>query len=259
MLKFKPKILYFDIETSPCLAYVWSCGKQFVSIKQLKKERKIISIGYMFENSKSVTILKMDQSKHKINSFDDDADREMLRKFVKVYNSANLVIAHNGRRFDRARIRARLVKFGLPDLDIGIPFDDSYTMTKEIDFTSHKLDHLGRYLDTGGKDKIDFDVWIKVMEGSRKALTEMCNYMKTDVIRLRAAYRKLKPYSKSKLNLSAFHNEAEMCPCCGSRKFVKSSIRYTNSGQYQSYKCKECGKRFQDGKNLIGKSSKIKR
>ena len=48
----KPKILYFDIETSPCVAYVWGCGKQFVGSKQLKKERKIISIGYLFNDQK---------------------------------------------------------------------------------------------------------------------------------------------------------------------------------------------------------------
>ena len=255
----RPRILYFDIETSPCLAYVWGCGKQFVGIKQLKKERKIISIGYMFEDDSKVKVLKMDITKHKIHRFDDNADKKMLIQFVKIYNSAHLVVAHNGRRFDRARIRARLVKYGLPDLDTSIPFDDSYTMTKEIDFTSHKLDHLGRYLETGQKDQIDYSVWTKIMEGCKSALTEMCNYMKTDVIRLRAAYRRLKPYAKSKLNLSAFHNQAEMCPCCGSHSFRKDCIRYTNGGQYQSYKCKDCGKRFQDGRNLIVKSSKIKR
>lgn len=254
-----PRVMFFDIETSPCLAYVWGCGKQFVAAKQLKKERKIISIGYMFSGQKKVSVLKMDLSKHDINAFDDDADKEMLKKFVKIYNAADLVVAHNGRRFDRARIRARLVRYGLPDIDMGVPFDDSYTMTKAIDFTSHKLDHLGRYLDTGQKDQIDYDVWTKIMEGSKKALKVMCEYMKTDVIRLQSAYERLKPYSKSKLNLSAFHDEAEMCPSCGSSDFRKYAIRYTNSGQYQGYLCKDCGKRFQDGSNLLNKSSRIKR
>lgn len=254
-----PKVLFFDIETSPCLAYVWGCGKQFVGIKQLRKERKIISIGYLFNKEKTVKVLKMDLNKHFINKFDDDADKEMLKKFVKIYNNANLVVAHNGRRFDRARIRARLVKYGLPDLDMSIPFDDSYTMTKAIDFTSHKLDHLGRYLQTGQKDHIDYDVWVKVMEGSKKALNEMCVYMKTDVIRLRSAYNKLKPYAKSKLNLSAFHDTAEICPNCGTNNFCKDAIRYTNSGQFQAYLCKDCGKRFQDGKNLSNTKGRIKR
>ncbi len=259
MTQTKPRILYFDIETSPCIAYIWGLGKQFVGIKQIKKERKIISIGYLWEGDKKVKILKFDLKKHKINAFDDDADKKMLQEFVKIYNSADLVVAHNGRRFDRARIRARLVKYGLPDLDMSIPFDDSYRMTKEIDFTSHKLDHLGRYLKTGQKDDIDYSIWIKVMEGSQRALNEMCNYMKTDVIRLRAAYRKLKPYAKSKLNLSAFYNDENKCPNCGSYNIGKNAIRYTNSGQYQAYLCKDCGKRFQDGHNLLGRSANIKR
>lgn len=253
-----PKVLFFDIETSPCLAYVWGCGKQYVGINQVKKDRKIISIGYLFNDAKKVKVLKMDMSKHRPDKFDDDADKEMLRKFSDVYNSANLIVAHNGRRFDRARIRARLVKHGLPDLDMSIPFDDSYGMTKEIDFTSHKLDYLGRYLETGQKDDIAYSVWTDIMSGSTRALSIMCRYMTTDVIRLRDAYKKLKPYAKSNLNLSAFHNQADMCPSCGSRNFIKHSIRILRTGQYQAYQCKDCGKRFQDGKSLI-KSSQIKR
>ncbi len=48
----KERVLYFDIETSPCLAYVWGCGKQYVGAQQIKKDRKILSIGYMFEGDK---------------------------------------------------------------------------------------------------------------------------------------------------------------------------------------------------------------
>lgn len=260
MLKLnkKPRILYFDIETSPLLVYAWGLGKQIIGIKQIKKERKILSIGYMFEGDKNVTILKMDMKKHDLNKFDDDADKEMLKKFMAVYSTADLAVAHNGRRFDRARIRARLVKYRLPDI-APVLFDDSYGMTKEIDFTSHKLDYLGRYLGTGQKDEIDYSAWTRVMEGSSAALNEMCAYMKTDVVRLRAAYIRLKPYAKSKLNLSAFHSDGSICPSCGSNNIKKDGKRFTQSGQYQAYRCNSCGKYCQDGKNLIIGSSKLKR
>jgi uncharacterized protein YprB with RNaseH-like and TPR domain len=253
----EPKILYFDIETSPLLVYAWGLGKQYVGAKQVRKERKILSIGYMFETDKNVTILKMDMKKHDINTFDDDADKEMLIKFMKVYDTADLAVAHNGRRFDRARIRARLVKYRLPDI-APVLFDDSYGMTKDIDFTSHKLDYLGRYLGTGQKDEIDYSAWIRVMEGSKKALDEMCAYMKTDVIRLKDAYIRLKPYSKSKLNLSTFKSDGSICPGCGSYDLSRWGYRYTTAGKYLSYKCNQCGKRCQDSKNLI-KSGSTKR
>lgn len=255
----KPRILYFDIETSPLLVYAWGLGKQYVGAKQVKKERKVISIGYMFEGDKKVTILKMDMTKHDLNKFDDNADKEMLKRFMKVYETADLAIAHNGRRFDRARIRARLVKYRLPDI-APVLFDDSYSMTKDIDFTSHKLDYLGKYLGTGQKDEIDYSVWTQVMEGSRTALKKMCSYMSTDVIRLRAAYIRLKPYAKSKLNLGAFYSDGSICPGCGSRSLTKWGSRTTQTGKYQQYKCSGCGKFCQDGKNLSTiKSSSVKR
>ncbi len=259
MTKLKqPRILYFDIETSPALCYVWGLGKQIVGTQQLKKDRKVISIGYMFEGDKKVTILRMDLKKHKLNKFDDDADKEMLKKFMKVYETADLTVAHNGRRFDKARIRARLVKYGLPDI-APVLFDDSYTMTKSIDFTSHKLDYIGKYLGTGQKDHIGFEAWVGVMEGSKKALDSMCNYMKTDVIRLRDAYIKLKPYFKSNLNLTVFHGKGDICPGCSSTRINKKAFAFTRTGKYQRYLCRDCGKRFQDGKNLIKKSSEFYR
>lgn len=255
MNKSKEKTLYFDIETSHCLAYVWGCGKQYVGANQIKKDRKIISICYMFEGDKQVSVLKMNMKKHKINQFDDDADREMLVKFSKVYLQADMAIAHNGRRFDVARIRARLVKYGLPDISSTL-FMDSYTMCKNIDFTSHKLDFLGKYLSTGQKDKVDLNLWIRVMEGDAQALDQMCRYNATDVKRLRSAYLKLKPYCKSTLNLAVVRNDMNICPSCGG-KLIKDGFRYRLLRQVQQFQCQACKKKCTNGVNMLSTKQKL--
>lgn len=244
-------ILYFDIETSHCLAYVWGCGKQYVSANQIKKERKILSICYMWEGETKVHALKFDLKKHKINSFDDDADKQMLIDFMKVYNKASLVVAHNGRKFDISRMRARLVKYGLPDIPITL-VDDSYTISKHIDFTSHKLDYIGKYLGVGRKGRTDLDLWIRIMEGDKKALDSMVAYNKQDVLLLAEIYRKVRPYVKSKLNLSVTRNAPNGCPSCGSTNLKhKDWVFKSPLMKKERVICQDCGKQSVYGHNLV--------
>ena len=50
----KPKILYFDIETTPLKAYIWRPGDQFVGQNQLVEGSEltdIICIGYCWDNN----------------------------------------------------------------------------------------------------------------------------------------------------------------------------------------------------------------
>lgn len=252
----QPKILYFDIETSLELAGVWHPGKQYVSAEQILKEWKLLTISWMWDSDKGKPkALKMDMSKHDINAYDDDADKEMLIEFMKVYSKADLTVAHNGRRFDIAKMRARLVKFELPDIS-PVMFDDSYGFTKNIAFTSHKLDHLGKFLGVGRKTHVGLDCWINIMKGDKKALNKMAEYNKQDVILLRDVYRKLRRYGKSKLNMSAFVGRNTCSYCRGPTVMRKDGFKYTNAGKFQVYECGTCMKKVQDGVNLI-KGSKL--
>lgn len=251
------KILYFDIETSPCLAEVWGCGKQYVSAEQIRKERKIICIAYKFAGENKTYSLKMNIKKHKILRFDDDADKEMLKKFIKIYNSADMVVAHNGRKFDLARLRARLVRYELPDL-APVLFDDSYVFSKDKNFTSHKLDYLCKYLDMPGKTHTSRKLWTDVMEGSQKALDELTEYCENDVVILEKVYNRLRPYCKSKINLALHFNDAMMCPSCGGN-LEKRGVYRTRTAIKQRFQCKKCGSWCHNGQNLITETGELPR
>lgn len=245
----QPNILYFDIETSHLLVYIYSLGNQYVGQHQIKKERKILAISYVWNNDKKAQSLILNLDKHDLQAYDDDADYEMLKKFVDVYKKADLAVAFNGRKFDVARLRARLVKYNLPDMH-PVLFDDTYRMTKDIDFTSHKLDYLGRYLGLGRKIPTNADLWIRVMEGNKQALKEMSDYCDQDVLLLRKAHKRLKRYGKSQLNLSIFHENPGLCPKCGG-KLVKDGTVQRGLAKKQSYECSICKSKTVDGNNLI--------
>lgn len=252
-----PKVLYFDLETSPCIVETWGTGKQYIGAEQIRKERKVFCICYKWAQDKKVHRITMDMSKHDLDLFDDDADKEMLIKFSEIYNSADIAVAHNGRAFDLARVRARLVKYGLPDL-APILFDDSYVFSKDKDFTSHKLDYLCRYLNLKGKTSTSRKLWSQVMDGSKKALKQMVDYCSNDVVILEQMYLKLKPYCKSKLNLAVFYEDSRLCPSCGG-ELKESGHAYTTTSKKKRYRCKECGSWFRSGKNLIEKPGEYPR
>jgi predicted PolB exonuclease-like 3'-5' exonuclease len=235
----KPKILFFDIETTPNLVFTWGVGKSYVTHESIFKERKISCICYKWADEKIVHSLKMDIKKHLINDYDDDADKKLLEQFLEVYKKADLAVAHNGDHFDIATIKARLVKYGLPSLTPTL-LDDSYLQSKKIRFNSHRLDYLGQYLGVGRKTSTSYGLWLDVMHGSKKALTDTVNYCKQDVILLEKVYKKLKPHINSKLNMGLFHPAELVCKSCGSSNLRKDGLRYNATTAKQQYECADC-------------------
>ncbi len=254
----KPKILFFDIETTPNLVFSWGIGKQYLTHDQIFKERKISCIGYKWAGSNTVTCLKMNLKAHSLLQYDDKGDEDILKEFLEVYSKADLAVGHNALRFDIAHIKARLLRHGLPDITPVI-LDDTYLATATINFNCSKLDYLSKYLTTDRKQRVGFSLWVDVMMGSATALDKMAAYCKKDVIVLEQLYNKLKPFIKSKLNQSVLLNNPEVCPSCGEAKLSKNGFRRTNAGLYQRFMCYGCGKHCTNGVGMLVKSKQFKR
>ncbi len=92
------KRLFFDIETSYMVARVWSTGKQYIRPAQLLNHTAIICICYKWEGESET---------HSLTWNKKQCDKTMLKKFVKVANSADEIIGHNGDNFDIKVFRAR--------------------------------------------------------------------------------------------------------------------------------------------------------
>lgn len=252
----EPRILFADIETTPNLVHTWGVGKQYVTYENIHKERKISCICYKWNDETKVHSLSMDLTKHDLSLRDDDADHDMLVKFVKIYNEADLVVGHNAIKFDKAVIRSRLVKHGLPDL-APVIIDDTYLQSVPIGFTSHKLDYISQYLRIGEKAAHPYKLWVDVSRGSKKALAATVKYCCQDVLLLEKVYNKLLPYIKTKLNRAVFANNPDLCPSCGSTRLEGVERRQTvNMGLRHRYRCKDCGKYLTRG-NSINKNKQV--
>jgi uncharacterized protein YprB with RNaseH-like and TPR domain len=249
----KPRILFFDIESTPNLAFIWGLGKQHVGYEQIAKERKISCISYKFSDEKEVKSLKMNMDQHDINLYDDEADKEMLIEFSKIYATADLAVAHNGISFDIGTIRARLLKHGLTDIT-PIVFDDTYIKSKSLRTNSHKLDYLSRYLNIGTKAAHPYSLWTRIMLGDKKALKETVKYCEQDVKLLEKVYNKLLPFFKSNLSRAVFGEDPTKCANCGG-KLQKNGFKLTHSVKRQRFQCSKCGRYHIGGKNLLEDST----
>ncbi len=101
----KRRRLFFDIETSPNIGLFWEAGyKKNIDYSNIIKERAIICICYKWEDEKEVGWLTWDAKQ---------CDKKMLERFVKIANTADELVGHNGDKFDLAWIRTRCLYHGI--------------------------------------------------------------------------------------------------------------------------------------------------
>lgn len=187
----KPKRkLFFDIETSPNIVFSWSIGRKInIDYDNIIDERAIICICWKFEDEDKVHHL----------TWNNGDDREMLEKFTKVVDSADIVIGQNSDAFDIKWLRARCVYHGI---EISPKFNSIDTMKlakSGFRFNSNRLDYMGQYLGEGKKIKTEYNLWKEVvLNKDKEALAKMVDYCKQDVKLLERVYNRLKNYVPKK-------------------------------------------------------------
>ena len=233
----KPKIMYFDIETSPVLAWIWRTGKQYITHNQIMKGMKsdIICICWKMEGEKTVHSLDWGINKQ------DSA--QMVNKFVKILETTDIAIAHNGKKFDVKHINTqRLLHNQRP---IAWPtIEDSLTQFRKYFYLpSFKLDYIAQTLAGGGKSDMVFQDWVDIVSNKKSsALDKMIKYCQKDVVLLEKVFKKAKAFFQPKVNASLIlGNGRHGCPRCGTTKVQFYGYRRTLARSYHRLRCTACG------------------
>ena len=236
----KPRFrrLYADIETSPNVVLSWRVGYDVkLDHDNIIQERKIIMIGYKFEDEDKAHVITWDENQD---------DREMLRKFTAIAEQADEIVGHYLDRFDLPWIRARCLYHGFDPLPPYKTVDTKAWASKHFYFNSNKLDYIASYLGFGHKIETNFRLWKRiVLYKSQRALEEMTKYCKRDAVLLERVFHKLQGCSRSKTHVGVFEGgEKWSCSHCGSKRMRKSKTRVTSCGMVQHQMlCNDC-KRF---------------
>ena len=237
--QFKPKRLFYDIETSYNIVKAWRIGFNInLNMDDIIQERAIITIAYKWEGEEDVTVL----------SWNKGCDKEIIKDFVKVMAEADELVGHNVDRYDTKFIMARALKHNIPVLPKYQSTDTLKLAKKHFMLNSNKLDYIAQYLGIGHKTKHrGMEMWDDIiLRNDPKALEEMIEYNVQDVFLTEQVYHKLMEYSLPKVNhASKQTGDKHTCPQCGSNHAELHKTYISSSGtKTRLMNCLNCSTNF---------------
>jgi hypothetical protein len=233
------KVLLFDIETAPNLAYVWDKYEQ--DVIAFKKERYMLSFSYKWLGDAKIHAYSLPMFKgYKKNPEDD---KELVRKLHQLFEDADIIVAHNGDNFDIKMANAAFARHGLTPPAPYKTVDTLKVARAKFRFNSNKLDDIGSLLGLGRKhDTGGFKLWLGCLAGLNSAWKKMVDYNKQDVVLLEKVYLKLRPWMTNHPNMNLDDGKAPACPVCKSTEVIRRGFAYTSVSRRQRYCCADCGK-----------------
>jgi uncharacterized protein YprB with RNaseH-like and TPR domain len=229
------KRLFFDIETSPNIGYFWRTGYNLsIQPHDIIEERRIICISYNWEDEDKIYTLTWDKNQ---------CDKQMLIDFLKVANTSDEIIAHNGDRFDMKWLRTRCIFHRVPMFPSYKTLDTLKKAKSGFNFNSNKLDYIAQFLGVGAKVKHrGFDMWKDVLNGSKEAMKEMVVYCEGDIIVLKDVFQTMQNYIKPNTHAGVLGGNLKFsCSCCGSENIILLKNLVTTLGTIKRLmECQDC-------------------
>lgn len=233
------KILVLDIETAPINAYVWGIWNQNIGTHQIQSDWFCLTWAakWLFED-------KVYSAKLKPKEVVNQDDKRIIQGIWRLVNEADIVIAHNGEKFDMPKLNTRFIINGL---NPPLPYQQIDTLKhirRQFGFTSNKLDYVNKLLNLERKKETKFELWEQCMKGNSSALSEMEKYNVQDVRILEETYLLIRAWIKPHPNVGLFIlDEREYhCPNCGSNELTdEGKSYYTSANVYELRRCTNCG------------------
>jgi DNA polymerase elongation subunit (family B) len=251
--KSSAKILVFDIETAPILSYVWGIWNQNVGLNQIVEEWFCFSWAakWLFEDKVYHGVVTSKEAKKQ-------DDSRIMKSMWELLNEADIVITHNGDKFDIPKLNTRFLIHGMnPPLPY-ISIDTLKQLRKTFKFTSNKLDYvnlqlgLHRKMENGG-----FELWNACYKGDETALKTMAEYNVKDVRILEELYLKLRPWIKSHPNIGLhIADNIKCCPSCGSDDLKEEGSYHTSTNVFNAFRCNSCGSVGRSRESVLDKTRK---
>jgi len=231
-----PKILLWDIETSPNEGGAW--GKWQQNLLYISKYRELLSVSYKWLGEKKVTCITRQGEK---------TDQKLSKKIAKLLEQADITIAHNGDSFDRKVVKARLIYWNLPPIKVNSSVDTKEAATRYFSFTGNSLGDLCHFFGFGEKLATPgISLWLGCMANDGASWKKMVEYNKHDVSLLEKVYKRMRPWIENHPNITKLMHEEPngKCPDCSSKKITRNGHRVTAASLLQRWSCHGCGKHF---------------
>lgn len=241
-----PKILVLDIETRYMLLEGWGLFNQNFSVDQIAEDWSILSYSAKWFDSDDVMY----------SDVSEKTEDALLEELHELLDEADFAIAHNGRRFDLKKIRARMITRGFKPYSPVRIIDTLEICKKEFAFTSNKLLYLTRLL-CKNNQKQDHELfaghklWQAFLKGDPLAIKCMREYNVMDVVSLQELYELIAPWSSALPVFEVYNDNISL------DDWEECGYYHTNLAKYQKYKHKVTGQYRRGKTNLLTKEERM--
>lgn len=237
------KILIFDIETAPVLAYVWDLRDQNIGLNQIYRDWYVIGFAAKWLGDPVSAMVYRDLRDAR-NKFDD---KPLLKVIWKLLDKADIVITQNGRKFDSKKLNARFIIQGMKPPRPYTHWDTLEVARRVAKFTSNKLEYLTDKVNTKYKKLLHknfpgFELWAHCLAGNLKAWREMKVYNIHDVLSTEEFYTKIRAWAPvSTPNAYLINEFGYQCGVCGNEgKLHHRGYNYTRVSRFKKLRCMRC-------------------
>jgi len=245
--KTDSKIAFLDIETAPSVGWVW--GKWEQNVLDFIENGYILSYAFKraYNETVKTRILPDYPQIWEQNKKDDSA---LLKDLWGDMDSTDIIVAHNGDKFDIPQIYTRFAQLGwMPPSPFQV-IDTLKIARRKFKFKSNKLDDLGRDLSIGRKmPHTGFNLWKDCMNGKARSFEIMRKYNKQDVLLLEELFHRFLPWGGNLPNVN--RGGALRCIRCGSSSVTVAGERFTNLRKKDQIRCSNCGGWFEGSARKI--------
>jgi hypothetical protein len=238
------KILLFDIETCPVIGGYYSLWNNPPQSMILRDWHILTWSGkWLFEDE----VFSMKITKKEILREDDS---RIVKGLWKALDEADIVIAHNLKKFDKRVAQTRFFKYDLKFPSHYQVIDTLATARTEFKITSNRLDYIARrFLGIEGKAPLPSGAQLECIGNPFKGIppnmemvAKLDEYCDQDVRVLEDVYLFLRGYIKNHPNMALWDNtDSPICKACGHDKFDMIGDYTTIVNTYHGYRCKNCG------------------
>jgi len=236
------KILYFDVETAPAEARIFSLKTRYVSPSWVSKPGFTLCWAAKWEGQREILYSGLDTT---------DAEG-MIRHIHKLLWEADAVVHYNGTKFDMPTLNREFIKMGLQPISHVHEIDLLKTVRKRFRFESNKLDYVCRMLGIGAKEQHKgIQLWYDCMAGDSVGWRKMQSYNKQDVKLLPKLYKRLLPWIAGHPNVGLYKDSTSpVCMHCGSTNLTTLEQPYTSKTlRYKAFVCNTCSTPLRSNKS----------
>lgn len=228
------KILLIDMELSYATYFKYPTKKPvYDSPDNIIDEQFCVCVAWKWHHESSVYSLAV-KKPHK--------DLEIAKKLHKLFDEADVIVAHNGDAFDIKHAHTLFAKHGLTPVGKKKTIDTLKVARKYFNFSGNSLGKLLRLFNIGDKDeKPD---WKLLTLGDKKEIEKAEKYCRMDVIGLENIFVKLRPFMHDYPTLRAYREVPEQCDMCGCKTLRNKGVSWRSGNKYvKRIKClnEECG------------------